>query len=111
MGTRSLSTPLPMVAERSRNRATDPYFVLPNSDKRLKGRTISKWSPRSEPAQAKRWEAEVREAMRTSTPSIPLIVLDGPPTTAEEMVTKYQKATNEERAEAFAAAMAEYQAY
>ena len=76
----------------------------------MKGRTISNWSPRSEPTQAKRWEAEVREAMRTSTPSIPLIVLDGPPT-AEELVTKYRQATNEERAEAFAAAMAEYQAY
>ena len=110
MGTRSLSTPLPMVAEPARNRATDPYYVLPSSDKRMKGRTISNWSPRSEPTQAKRWEAEVREAMRTSTPSIPLIVLDGPPT-AEELVTKYRQATNEERAEAFAAAMAEYQAY
>jgi hypothetical protein len=76
LGTRSLSTPLPMVAEPAQNRATDPYFVLPSSDKRMKGRAISNWSPRSEPAQAKRWEAEVREAMRTSTPSIPLIVLE-----------------------------------
>ena len=52
LGTRSLSTPLPMVAEPAQNRATDPYFVLPSSDKRMKGRAISNWSPRSEPAQA-----------------------------------------------------------
>ena len=110
-GTRSFSTPLPMVAEQSRPSTTDELRrlnELANVERRVTGKPIDKWSPRAEPTKAARWNTQLSETMRTARPSIPQWIFDGPPS-AELVLERMPKATNEERTAALTMALNEYQ--
>ena len=100
-----------MVAEQSRPSTNDELrrlTELANSDKRVAGRTIDKWSPRAEPAKATRWNSQLSEAMRTARPSIPAWMFDGPPS-AELVLERMPSADTKERATALSMALSEYQ--
>ena len=110
-GTRSFSTPLPMVAEQSRPSTNDKLRrlnELANVERRVNGKPIDKWSPRAEPTKAVRWNTQLSETMRTARPSIPQWIFDGPPS-AELVLERMPKATNEERTAALTMALSEYQ--
>ena len=82
--------------------------------KRIPGSSIPSWMPRAKPAFKDTWLDAVTESLRTATPSIPKIALDGPPTyesLQKRLTSRNMPELSEDQLPlAYAAAMSDYQA-
>ena len=71
----------------------DTESIEAKGERRLRGSTITTWSPRGAPTKCDAWSDELVEAMRTMQPSIPSSILKGPPT-IERLTIELPKAMN-----------------
>ena len=85
------------------------HINFSTNERRTKGKSITTWAPRANPSARDTWQTQVREAMRTAVPSIPKILLDGPPTLAQ-IKEGYPRATTSEQETEYERALGEYQA-
>ena len=85
------------------------HINFATNERRTKGKAITPWAPRANPTARDAWQTQVREAMRTAIPSIPKMVLDGPPTMVQIQQT-YPRATQDEQRQEYTKALGEYQA-
>ena len=107
--TRSSWLTSPMVAVPPSAPATTNFqSAFSGFERRQVGKAIDKWSPRADPSGRDKWDEQVKEAMRTSVPAVPQLILEGPPTRLQ-VRARFDSATDEEVESTFSVTMKEYQ--